>query len=67
MALRFANKTALVTGAGNGIGAAIATRIAAEGAAVVLADQDEGAAQKVCAEVVAASGKAAACRTMSRR
>lgn len=59
---RFEDKIAIVTGAGNGIGTAIATRIAAEGAAVVLADKDEAAAQKIAAEIVAAGGKAAACR-----
>ena len=35
---RFAGKVAVVTGAGNGIGAATALRIAAEGASVVVAD-----------------------------
>ena len=39
MAGRLRNKTALVTGAGSGIGAAIATLFAAEGAAVALADR----------------------------
>jgi NAD(P)-dependent dehydrogenase (short-subunit alcohol dehydrogenase family) len=62
MSKRFENKIAIITGAGNGIGTAIATRIAAEGAAVVLADKDEASAQKVCAEIVAGGGKAAACR-----
>jgi NAD(P)-dependent dehydrogenase (short-subunit alcohol dehydrogenase family) len=38
MASRFAGRTAVVTGAASGIGAATAVRLAAEGAAVVLAD-----------------------------
>jgi NAD(P)-dependent dehydrogenase (short-subunit alcohol dehydrogenase family) len=62
MSTRFAHKIAIVTGAGNGIGTAIATRIAGEGAAVVVADKDEAAAQKVAGEIVASGGKAAACR-----
>ncbi|MCC7486158.1 MAG: glucose 1-dehydrogenase [Burkholderiales bacterium] len=59
---RFAGKVAIVTGAGNGIGVPLATRLAAEGAAVVLADKDLAAAEKVCADIVAGGGRAAACR-----
>jgi len=62
MSQRFANKIAIVTGAGNGIGMHIATRLAQEGAAVVLADKEDDAAKKVCAQIVAAGGKAAACK-----
>lgn len=39
--LRLAGKTALVTGAGLGIGHATALRLAQEGAAIILADRDE--------------------------
>lgn len=45
MTQRFADTVAVVTGAGSGIGAATARRLAAEGAAVVIADiADTGAA-----------------------
>jgi len=62
MSSRFANKVAIVTGAGNGIGVEIATRLAAEGGAVVLADKDEAAAAGACERIVAAGGTAAACQ-----
>ena len=44
MARRFEAKVAVVTGAGNGIGKAIALRLVAEGAQVVFADIDGAAA-----------------------
>ena len=53
-------KTALVFGAGGGLGGAIAARLAAEGARVVAADIDEAAAQRTVGSIRAAGGHAIA-------
>lgn len=55
---RFEGKVAVVTGAGAGIGAATARRLAAEGASVVIADLSGRRAEAV-AEEVRASGRRA--------
>lgn len=58
MSKRFAGKIAVVTGAGNGIGAAIALRLAAEGGSVVVADIEDEGARAVAGKITAAGGKA---------
>ena len=50
----------MITGGGRGIGAATAKRFAEEGAAVVVADLDDGPAKEVASAVVAAKGRALA-------
>jgi 3-oxoacyl-[acyl-carrier protein] reductase len=52
------SSVALITGGGGGIGGAVAHRMAAAGIAVVIADYDRGAAEKVKSEIVAGGGKA---------
>jgi 3-oxoacyl-[acyl-carrier protein] reductase len=53
-------RSALVTGAGNGIGAAVARAYAAAGATVVVTDIDKDAAAAVAAEIVVGGGRAEA-------
>ncbi|MGV8873850.1 MAG: SDR family NAD(P)-dependent oxidoreductase [Rhodococcus sp. (in: high G+C Gram-positive bacteria)] len=57
----FTGKTALVSGSGRGIGAAIANKLAAHGANVVVNDLDPAAANTVVADIERAGGTAVAC------
>jgi 3-oxoacyl-[acyl-carrier protein] reductase len=55
------HKVALITGSGRGIGRAVALKLAAEGAKIVVNDLDEVPANDVVAEIKAAGGEAVAC------
>ena len=57
--MRFADQTAIVTGAGSGFGRTTAVRLAEEGAAVVVADLDEAGGQATVDTIEAAGGRAA--------
>lgn len=60
MVQRFDGRTALITGGAGGIGAAVARRLASEGANVAIADLSQGAAEKLVAEIKSAGGQASA-------
>ena len=66
--MRFDNRVAVITGAGRGIGAATAKRLASEGAIVVVADMDQAPAQEVVTEIESTGGKglAVACDVTDR-
>lgn len=56
--MRFQDKVAIVTGAAQGIGEAYAKALAAEGAAVVVADVSETSGEQVAQQIEAAGGRA---------
>src|SRR5205814_8195574 len=58
--MRLANKIGIVTAAAAGMGRAGALRVATEGAAVGVADIDQGRVEAVVAEITAAGGRALA-------
>jgi NAD(P)-dependent dehydrogenase (short-subunit alcohol dehydrogenase family) len=60
--MQLAGHTALVTGAGSGLGAAVARAFAQLGAKVAVLDVNEAGAQAVAAEIVTAGGTACAWR-----
>ena len=55
-------KTAVVTGAAQGIGRAIVETFAREGAAIVIGDVNQDAAEKTAAELIANGWRALAVR-----
>jgi 3-oxoacyl-[acyl-carrier protein] reductase len=61
--MRFTGRVAVITGGGRGIGAATARLLAGEGAAVVVADLDDGPAKEVAAEIAGTKGRALAVAT----
>jgi meso-butanediol dehydrogenase/(S,S)-butanediol dehydrogenase/diacetyl reductase len=61
--MRLQGKVAIITGAGQGIGAATALRFAEEGAAVVLAARSQDKLAAVAATIEAAGGRALVCPT----
>jgi 3-oxoacyl-[acyl-carrier protein] reductase len=58
---KLVGKVAIVTGSGRGIGRAVAQKLAAEGARVVVNDLDAAPAAETVADIVAAGGEAIAC------
>jgi NAD(P)-dependent dehydrogenase (short-subunit alcohol dehydrogenase family) len=57
---RLSGKTAVVTGGGRGLGSAISTALAAEGAHVLVVDRNRAAADEIVAQIKASAGSASA-------
>ena len=58
---KLAGKVALISGSGRGIGLAVAQKLAAEGAQVVLNDLDEAVANEAVSMINDGGGRAVAC------
>src|SRR6516165_443633 len=60
--MKLANKVAIITGAGSGMGKCAALLFAGEGASVAAADVNEGPVKETVSEIVKKGGKAIAIR-----
>src|SRR5438552_15544667 len=56
--MKLADRVAVITAAGSGMGRAAAVLFAQEGAQVVVVDRDEAAAQQTCHDITSAGGRA---------
>ena len=63
--MRLPDKVVIVTGAGSGIGAGIARRLAQEGAHIMVADIDAGHGEQVARDIAAAGGSATRSRAIA--
>lgn len=63
MAMKLKDKVAVITGAGSGLGRAMALRFAAEGARIVIAELNEATAEQTLREVQAAGAESFAVTT----